>query len=171
MILLDEKTFKALFKEWYPVLCRFSMKYVDDPGVAEDLVQEVFVNLWNSKDTIELESGMAAYLYASAKYNCFRYLNKSHQEAKTIGMHLEKLEETSGENEEYLQLKRLKRLYQAVEQLPEKTKQVFRLSKMEGLTYQEISAFLGVSVKTVEKQMSAALKKLRTELITSQKSE
>lgn len=171
MILLDEKTFKALFKEWYPVLCRFSQKYVEDPHVAEDLVQEVFVNLWNGKDTIELECGISAYLYASAKYNCLRYLNKNQQEEKMIGMHLEKLKETADENEEYHQLNRLKKLFEAVEQLPEKTQQVFRLSRIEGLTYEEISAFLGVSVKTVEKQMGAALKKLRTELAAKQKSE
>jgi len=171
LILLDEKTFKALFKEWYPVLCRYSQKYVADPGIAEDLVQEVFVNLWNSKDTIELESEMPPYLFASTRYNCLRYINRNQKEAKIIGIHLEKIEDSFDENVEYQQLEKLKKLFEAVDQLPDKTRQVFRLSKLEGLTYQEISEFLGVSVKTVENQMSAALKKLRTEMVTKQDSE
>lgn len=171
MILLDEKSFNTLFREWYPVLCRFAFKFIENHDVAEDIVQEVFVNLWKGRMNIELETSISAYLFASTRYNCLYQLKKDQKEVRMLEKQSVDLVLNEDEQIELHQLEQLQQLYLAVERLPVKTKQVFILSKMEGLTYDEIADHLGVSVKTVEKQMSAALQKLRTDLKSKRKSD
>ncbi len=171
MILLDEKSFNTLFREWYPVLCRFAFKFIENHDVAEDIVQEVFVNLWKGRMNIELETSISAYLFASTRYNCLHQLKKDQKKVRMLEKQSVDLVLNEDEQIELHQLEQLQQLYLAVERLPVKTKQVFILSKMEGLTYDEIADHLGVSVKTVEKQMSAALQKLRTDLKSKRKSD
>lgn len=169
--MLDESAFNRLFKEWYPVLCHYAAKYVPDHSIAEDLVQEVFVNLWKSRYTLDPETSLPAYLYASTRHSCFHYIKKNQREARVIEMHMEKLKDEPDEHTSFLKVLRLKQLFEAVDQLPERTKQVFVMAKMEGLTYDEIAGFLGVSVKTIEKQMSSALQKLRAEMKSKEKTD
>jgi RNA polymerase sigma-70 factor, ECF subfamily len=169
--MLDESAFNTLFKEWYPVLCHFAAKFVGDISIAEDLVQDVFINLWKSRNSLDPETNLPAYLYASTRHNCFHQIKKNQREARILEIQQEKVSDEPEEQSSYLHLIRLKKLYDAVDQLPDKTKQVFVMAKMEGLTYEEIAGYLGVSVKTIEKQMGSALQKLRAEMKSKEKTD
>jgi RNA polymerase sigma-70 factor, ECF subfamily len=158
----DQGAFEALFREHYRALCAFARQYMKDAEKAEDLVQDLFFRLWQDRAKIQVTMSVKAYLFASVRNRCLnavavqsrvRSLNDEEDEAV--------FEEDVSEEE---RTHRLARVHAAIEALPEERRKVFKLSRYEGLKYQEIADRLGISVKTVENQMGKALKTLREEL-------
>lgn len=141
----------------------FAATYVKDLAIAEELVQDVFIKVWEKKNELTFNDQLKSYLYTSTKNHCFNYLTKRKIEIKEQDS--ETLYNTKGEAPnplENLTQKETKAKIQAgIQQLPDKCKRVFLLSRNEGMTYKEIAKFLGVSVKTVENQMGYTLKFLR----------
>lgn len=162
---MTAQEFEQLFTQWYAPLCRVAFRRVRDKDVAEDLVQEVFVKVWNRRDFLPHDVEAKPYLYRSV-------LNATLDHLET------RKKEILPEPEEWLGLEALEHadhpiLYQeaeaavreGVESLPPACKDVFMLSRYEEMTYREIAQVLGISVKTVEAQMSKALKALRQHLL------
>ena len=162
---LDKKSFELLFKEYFKQLCFFARKFVSDEDASREIVHDVFINLWEKRDSIDPDKSIKSYLFTSVNNRCLNYLRDNKKFNKDIE-NVEDIKEISNTDfsnkveEAELQNK----INDSINRLPDKCKSVFIKSRFEGLKYNEISEKLGVSVKTVEAQMSKALKILREEL-------
>jgi RNA polymerase sigma-70 factor (ECF subfamily) len=158
----NKLAFDKLFRKYYEQLVRFALGYTHDGLDAEELVQDVFVKLWEQAAHIKVEVSVQAYLYTSVrnkalnviKHDKVRQKFAEQQRANDI-----KTFETQEELPDLNQFRKL--LLLALEKLPERCRTVFEMGKFEGLSYDEIAVYLEISSKTVENQMGLALKKLR----------
>jgi len=149
---------KEIFDQYYSPLCNYATKIISDNVAAEDIVQNVFVQLWenNQLETIE---NYENYLIRATKYKCIDYIRK---EKKYSTLSLDKTNHIIADEDNYILEDDIEPLfYYYVSKLPHKTKEVFLLSRKSGLTYQEIAESLDISIKTVENQMGRALRILR----------
>lgn len=157
----DLHSFEALFREMFKPLCSFALKYVKDLDEARNLVHEVFISVWDKYDTLPDDTNFRSYLFTSVRNRSLNYLRyaKKHLTLEKVSEHTFSEQNTSMETAELE-----KEIELAINSLPEKCRQVFELNRMEGLKYAEIAEKLGISVKTVEAQMSKALNVLREHL-------
>ena len=129
---------------------------------AIELVNDVFVSVWKKKDNLEISDSLKPYLFRAVKNKCI-----NHYQKKVIPMHdIQDIETASSSKaDEQLNYKEsMLRVEQVLELLPPKCKQVFMMSRIDDLSYKEIAEFLDISIKTVENQMSKALKIFRKNL-------
>ncbi len=155
----DVKAFRTLYFRYYPSLYRFVLLRTHSPEVCEDMLQDVFTCLWETRKKLNPRRSIRAYLFRIA-YNKIidAYRKKAFRKTDAV-IDIEANSQESGENPE-LSLQ----VQQAVQKLPEKLAVVFMLSRYEGFRYAEIAQTCGISVKTVEKRLSKALHILRREL-------
>jgi RNA polymerase sigma-70 factor (ECF subfamily) len=161
-----EAYFEALFRTYYKQLCRFSFRIVHDKDKAEDVVQTCFINLWQKKDVLIIQSTFKSYLFRSV-YN--RSINEYARSKKIINEDISVLSEASGSvSDDPLLLMQAeetqKKIDLAIAAMPDGCRTVFMLSREEQLSYKEIAEMLQISVKTVENQMGKALRILREHL-------
>ncbi|MCF8381014.1 MAG: RNA polymerase sigma-70 factor [Bacteroidales bacterium] len=160
--LSDPKTFEALFREFFKPLTHYSLKMVNDLDSAKEIVHTVFISLWENREKISLDIPIRSYLY-TAVHN--RSLNFIRNNKKFYKGDFSDIELTSGENEDkIIEAETDSRITDAINSLPPRCSEIFKLSRLEGKKYKEIANDLGISIKTVEIQMSKALKVLRDEL-------
>ena len=161
--------FEKLYKLYYPKMFAFAKNYVPANEDAENIVQDVFLILWERKEEIEISFTLTTYLFTLVKNRCLNFLRHklieeeyNSQMKEELGFKLYALEtfNYSYQSEEELQ----EVIQRALDTLPERCREVFIKSRIEGLKYKEISDELGISVNTVENQMVTALKKLRVAL-------
>jgi RNA polymerase sigma-70 factor (ECF subfamily) len=161
----DKNAFEVLFKNHYANLCGYALKYVWELDQAEEIVQDLFFNLWNKKSQLYISSSVESYLFRAVRNACLNYLKHKKiqdnyasavQENYSSGIRL------NDNPMETLELQ--KRIDESIESMPPERKKIFLLSRYDGLKYKEIADKLGISVKTVEAQMGKALKYLREEL-------
>lgn len=158
-----KQDFKKLFEQYYNPLCNFANSILNDSPKAEDAVQDVFVKIWNNKEALQNLENPKAYLFQATKNKSIEYLRKLKLNQKLSIENERRLEMSSrinidDEAEKYL-LK--EKLFNSIRQLPPKCGKVFTMSKINGLTYREISEELDISPKTVENQIGRALRLLR----------
>lgn len=157
----DLPSYEKLFRELFKPLCSFAMKYVGDLDEARNLVHEVFITVWEKYDTLPNDTNYRSYLFTSVRNRSLNYLRDQKKH-----LTLEKVPDQSLATEtsliETAELE--KEIELAINLLPEKCRQVFELNRLEGLKYAEIAEKMGISVKTVEAQMSKALRVLREHL-------
>lgn len=158
----DRNAFEALFRLHYAPLCAFAAQYVKDVDKAEDLVQDLFFRLWMERERTKVTSSVKAYLFQAVRNRCLNAL-KTQSRVRSLN---EEIDDATGHEERSEEefTDRSARVHAAIEGLPEERRKVFKLSRNDGLKYQEIADRLGISVKTVENQMGKALKTLREEL-------
>ncbi len=158
----NEPAFDTLFRKYYASLTRFAMMFTKNEDSADEVVQSFFVKFWNQKDDLKINSSVKSYFYTSVRNTALNFLKKE----KTRNIYEEK-NEPEAENETLdIANNKFTEIYEtAVNNLPERTKEVFVLSKNEGLTYKEIAEYLQISTKTVENNMGIAFKKLREMLM------
>lgn len=157
--------FKAVFLRHYEALCNFCWRYTKSKAVSEDLVQEVFADLWDLKDTLDPDGRLKVYLYQAVKNKAYDYLAHQKVVRKYEGDH-------SCEQEEIVHQKKITRedktfikaARRAIDDLPPRAQQTYMLHREDGLTYREIAKVMDITVKTVESQMSRALDILRSRL-------
>ncbi|SFW19442.1 RNA polymerase sigma-70 factor, ECF subfamily [Sinomicrobium oceani] len=160
----DEKAYEYLMNRYYRRLCIYADSLVNDPLAAEDIVQNVFIRLWKKGDFLTVRISLKSFLYKSV-YN--EYIDQYRKNVALLNVekryieHLNTLVES--ENTERNE-KLLKQVFDIIEQLPPKCREIFMLSKKSGLTHIEISEYLGISVNTVENQIGKAFKILRKNL-------
>jgi RNA polymerase sigma-70 factor (ECF subfamily) len=153
--------FEKLFREYFTPLVWYSMKVVKDQDTAREIVHQVYVTLWEKANTIDFSRPVKPYLYTSV-YN--RSVNYLRDHKKFTGE--EKIDQNEFiENTDTLETQESEEIiYAAIADLPDKTRQIFELSRFENKKYKEIADELNISVKTVEARMSEALKILRVKL-------
>ncbi|MFV0592045.1 MAG: RNA polymerase sigma-70 factor [Draconibacterium sp.] len=158
----DTKAFSELFDKYYSPLCFFANKYLSDLDLSRSLVQEVFVDLWVRHEKLNIRFSPKSYLYHSVKNRSIDYLRKE-KKTTSVSRPIETAESVPFRDlMEEAELNN--RINLAIQQLPEKCRQVFVLCRFDGLKYSEIAEKLNISLKTVEMQMGIALKKLRDSL-------
>ncbi|MES2734599.1 MAG: RNA polymerase sigma-70 factor [Bacteroidota bacterium] len=158
-------TVEQLFKRYQPMLFRRAFRLVDEEDVAKDLVQNVFLQLWKNRETIDFGPAIQGYLFKATTHAALNYLDSNkrkrflHQQILRQSSH-----ETTGGTETLAFQELQTNIQQAIERLPPKCKVIFLLSRQEGLPYKQIAEQLDLSLKTVENQMGIALEKLREDL-------
>ena len=159
----QEEGFDAIFRAYYPNLVGFADSILRDPAAAEDTVQEVMLELWRRRSNIVLETSLRAYLFQSTRN---RALNRiRHQRvASRLAPELAAPTPLPSPDRELAEQEMAARVQAAVGELPDRCREVFQLSRVQGLKYAEIAETLGISVKTVEAQMGKALRILRERL-------
>ena len=159
----DREVFDRIFRLYYVQLTNYCMYYVADRDVAEELVQSFFVKLWMRHEDFEIKISLKSYLFKSICNHAYTYLAWQKYQKEHNKKAVEILSMSEMENPfEKLSEKELETLIQqAIEALPEKRREVFLMSRNEGLKNKEIADRLNISVKTVESQMTKALEHLR----------
>ena len=159
----DAGGFDAIFRAHYPGLVGFAESILKDRSEAEDTAQEVMLELWRRRSDITLETSLRAYLFQSTRNRALnrirhqRVVDRADPEVAAPAS-IPRPDQALTEREIHLEVRR------AVADLPERCREVFRLSREQGLRYAEIATALGISVKTVEAQMGKALRLLRDRL-------
>ena len=164
--------FKQFYITWYSRAIYFACEYVDESD-AENIVQDVFLHLYERRDLIDAYTNLTAYLFTSVKNKCLDYLRKqvSEQEAVSemqsefemaLRMKFDSLETLNTNFPDEAGIEKL--LERALQKLPERCRKIFIINKLEGKKQQQIAEELQISVNTVESQMAIAYKKLREEL-------
>lgn len=164
----QKDNFKERFDTYYPMLCRVASGYISDAQECEDIVQECFIAVWNNgKHNLE-EKDFLAYMIRAVKNNCISFLRKQNFQVVSIDEDAEMSRHAAAvTDEEAIENPLSEQLEKILSILPPKCKEVFLLSKMHGLKYQEIAVELGISVKTIENQMGKALKLIREHIKSS----
>jgi RNA polymerase sigma-70 factor, ECF subfamily len=158
----SESAFDELFRKYYKKLVFFAIKILKNQDTATEVVQDLFVNFWEKRHQLEPKISLQAYLYRSVYNNC---VHLSKKEKKFQGDELSLINEPSEDFNNLLENNELEvRIYDLIEQLPPECKKIFKMSRFDELKYQQIADQLNLSVKTVETQMSRALKFLRQKL-------
>ena len=161
---LDKPAFELLFENYFEVLCRFAFGYIKDRDASQEIVQDVFINLWNKRETIDPDRQVKSYLYTSVKNRCLNYI-RDNKKFRSFYLDVEVEMEIPDTNPDLFSENETKiKIENALDKLPEKCRQVFELSRFEEMKYKDIADNLGISVKTVEVQISKALRILREEL-------
>lgn len=162
----DKDSFARLFHSYYPDLCNFVLRYTRSPAVSEDLIQDIFLDIWHSRKTLSSEGSIKSYLYKSARNKALNHLkhkrivNKWEKESQLFEFEVAKSPAAEIHNRESFSEIECA-IKKAIEQLPDRRKMIFLLSREEGLTYQEIADVLDISVNTVETQISRSITIIR----------
>ncbi|MEM6264822.1 MAG: RNA polymerase sigma-70 factor [Bacteroidota bacterium] len=158
----NRRAFEEVFRLYYEPLCRFCLRFLQSQEEAEEVVQDLFVAFWEKKNELELTVSIKSYLYRAARNRSLNVIK--HQQVKdryvgeTTFLMRHSYEEVSFTSELEAAIAK------GIDALPERCREIFLLSRHEGLKYREIADLLGISPKTVEVQMSKALKSLREHL-------
>jgi RNA polymerase sigma-70 factor (ECF subfamily) len=160
----DHAAFDAIFRQWYEPVVRSANRVLHDPGVAEELSQDVFLELWRRRETLAPDSSVAGYLMQAVRNRALNHLRHL-QVQKKSAIYVEALSEPAEHADADTQAGELQdAIREAIEALPPRTREVFLMSRERNLRYSEIAEQLGVTVKAVEANMSRALRQLREKL-------
>ena len=161
----DKRAFELVFNQYYNVMVLYAARFMDTREEAEEIAQDVFVKFWEKCDSLSEDSSIKSYLYRSVHNSCLNSLK--HEKVKDgYRQHMIHFMESTYQNEftegdpDHLR----NRITTEIDKLPPRCAEIFKLSRFEGLKYQEIADHLEISVKTVEVQMGKALKVLRENL-------
>ena len=160
----DGKVIEVIFKRYYVFLCRVLVRVLKDENMSEDLAQEVLYDIWRKRKTIHINTSLKAYLRRAAINKALNFIRDRKikwEGEEQVPVQISKFINAPQqiEADELQQF-----INEAIDALPERCRLIFSLSRFEEMTYQEIANHLDISIKTVENQISKALKLLRNSL-------
>lgn len=172
---MSEEHFEELFCNFYPKLLAYAISILNDKQAAEDIVQEVFLYMWEKRENLQVDTGFYSYIFQSTYTKCVDYIRKDSRLDKREQQSILKFAE---EYQSYIEndahpIKELfskdfnEKLSELLEQLPEARRQVFKLAYLDGLKAREIAVKLEMPQRTVESHIYLTLKFLRTQLSPS----
>ena len=169
----DESAYEMLFKLYYADLCKYAITFLRVAELAEEVVQETFMDIWEKRQEIEIRKSWRAYIFRCVHNKCLSFLARagrmtrsdieiseeiiSHHKLACLKLDPEVLDKLFTEE-------MMESFQKALDELPPQCRKIFMLSRDERLSYQEISRKTGISMNTVKTQMKRALKKLRASL-------
>ena len=156
--------FDFIFNYYYSGLCAYARRWVDDPDTAEDLVQDFFVGLWINSSKLEISSSLKSYFFTSVKNTAVNYLKHVKVKERYGNQVLASSGCEESVNWEFTEPELTELIERGMAKLPPRCREIFILSRFEGKDNGNIADMLGISKRTVELQISNALKTLRTEL-------
>lgn len=164
--LLKDNKIEALnlmYDQYYHSVIKIAFKITHDQDVAKDMVQELFLNIWVKHNQLSIQKPIKFYLIRSIINRCMNYLRDDHKRKRSSINVTSKVNDNYGEQSlRYEDLKRL--VEESLNMLPPRCKLIFGLSRWQGMSNSEISSYLGISIKAVEKQITKALKHLKNNL-------
>jgi len=161
----DERAFRILFNRHWEALYVFAFSIIEDKTTAKDITQEVWISFWERRKKIKNDN-IKAYLYRSIRFRVYKELRDN----KKLNSQIELIENiiSSTNTEDIINLSDTNSIVQhSISKLPPRSKEVFELSRFEGLSNQEISIKLGISKRTVETHISNSLKHLRRDVVVA----
>ncbi len=159
----DQNDYKILFDRYYSWLYNYVYKLSHDSSLSEDLVQNVLLRLWEKKSSLNITTSLKNYLFRACHNEFLMHLRKKKKEYDALDtLKWEALFDMYNDNDENQLEANWLKLEKAIEQLPKKCKEVFKLSRLEQKKHKEIAQILGISTKTVEVHISKALRFLKT---------
>jgi len=159
----DEQAFQRFYVDHYRIFLLAAIKYLPDQGQALEVVNDVFVTIWEDAAAIEIQTSLKSYIHRAVINRCLNILvkNKRDRQRRQQALRIsEEVPESRSLEENELKV----RLYKEIDQLPEQCRKVFKLSRFEGKKKHEIADELGLSVKTVKNHLNRALKALHKAL-------
>ncbi|MBL0102380.1 MAG: RNA polymerase sigma-70 factor [Bacteroidetes bacterium] len=160
----DENAMESLFRNYYKRLCTYANTLLNDSDESEEIVQQVFVQMWEKREQMEINTSVPAYLFRAVRNNSLNRIK--HQKVRR--MYAEEVTALSSNSEPSSAMtfrnELQSQIHSAIESLPEQCRLIFKLSRFEELKYSEIAEQLGISIKTVENQMGKALRIMREKL-------
>lgn len=162
----DPNAFEQLFKLHYSNLCSYLRIIIKEREVIEDIVQELFVYIWENRNNFSPKGNIKSYLFKAVRNKAINYYK--HETVKlnsTEELKLIYFSETNNVEKQYDAKEINQLITKSVTLLPEKCREIFTLIKFNGFTYQETAEILNLSIKTIENQMGRALIKLRELLL------
>lgn len=161
----NQREFQEIYHQFFNGLANYAFSILKDKDAAKDVVQDVFLDLWNKREILIIKTSLEAYLVRSVKFKSIDFIRKDKTKQQYIAnvTPLSSLQ-TATEDDNSLEDERKQQLSYAIAQLPTKCRQVFMLSRGSGYTYKEIAEEMEISVKTVENQISRAFNLLRQKL-------
>lgn len=160
----DLKAYERVFNEYYGTLCLFAKNMLGDTDQARDIVQDVFVTLYTNKSTLQINKSLKSYLFKCVYNACLNSLKQQ----KVYALHQQYLKENAvliSDDDMVVRAELEERIRFAVESLPDQCRRIFKMKRYEGMKNSEIASELGISIRTVETQISKALNILRANLI------
>ncbi len=160
--MMNKRRFETEFRKLYLPLGMYALRYVGDTDSAEDTVQNAFLKAWQAIGNGSDIADFKAFMYRCVRNECISFLRR---QERFVGIEeVPEVEDTDIDTSE-----RDARIWRAIDELPDRCREVFLLSKRDGLSNEEIAAELDISVKTVKNQMTKAFSRLRTALSPAHK--
>ena len=159
----DKKTFDSVFTYYYSGLCAYAYKYIKDRSRVEDIVQDFFVSFWADCMDIEVNGPLKSYFLSAVKNRCLDEIKHENIKSRYTNHVINLSSEIEGENG-YAEAELLEIIEIRIANLQPRTREIFTMSRFQGKSNKEISALLGISKRTVEIQISTALKELKKHL-------
>ena len=161
----DEEAFSSLFREYYEQLYLFAGRFVKDPQSAENIVQDVFVRLWEQRTKLVITSNVKSYLFTAVKNHSLNHI-KREKRLVTIDEQLDIAKNCIGSPEdEFIRNESFLSVQKAIDSLPEKCRMIYLMKRYDDLSYIEIGEILGITVNTIKTQMKRAIKTLNEKLV------
>ncbi|WP_276345587.1 RNA polymerase sigma-70 factor [Daejeonella sp. JGW-45] len=161
----DKPSFDRVFLKYFKNLHAYAMKFAGEKDMAEEIIQNVFCRIWEKRGQLKADGYLRAFLYRSVHNECVNYIRHRKVRSSFQVYYVGKPELNESNLAEELGASELeRRLYAAINELPEECASVFQMSRFEQLRYGEIAAELDIPLKAVEYQMGKALKILRIKL-------
>jgi RNA polymerase sigma-70 factor (ECF subfamily) len=169
----NSKSFELVFKTYYRRLCTFAFNYTQQLEMAEDIVKDFFEAFWINKEKLEIKTSLSGYLFCSVRNSCINYLERDKRRKKTVSIEdLSRMEIKCSEpysNDYFLgdifERELEQKISVAIEKLPAGCREIFKLSRIEGLSHKKISEKLKISENTVKVQIYNALKYLKEAIL------
>ncbi|MBS0029597.1 RNA polymerase sigma-70 factor [Chitinophaga sp. 22321] len=161
----NKDVFEAVFKQFAPSMYNIAVKYVKNEDDANDMVQDVFLNLWKGAENLDERAPINHYLARATVNTCLNRIKKEQRQEVYAKEQLHRAN-PAADNHSQLEHKELEAHYRsALEKLPEQCRRVFEMSRLKGLSPAEIAEQLNISINTVYAHLTTALKRLRVDLI------
>ncbi|WP_257668123.1 RNA polymerase sigma-70 factor [Parapedobacter tibetensis] len=161
----DDLAFKALYLRYWKKLLYFAAQKTGDFADAENIVQDIFVSLWEKRETLRLTSTLDHYLFVSVKYRVIKLLDRKRSQRLHADRNAATHDILDDSTQQYLDFEELRhRLEELIGTLPEKSELIYRMNKEEGMSHKEIGSELGMSEKAVNARLVRIKKTLRTGL-------
>jgi RNA polymerase sigma-70 factor, ECF subfamily len=157
----DQTALECLFEKYYYRLCDFAFQYVRSVELAEEVVSDVFLKIWENRHTIDIKTNFKAYIFTATRNQALNYLEKEKRDREDLDDILPGKSSDNYHPDEELIFQELENHIEVlINKLPPRRKLIFKLSLIEGFTYREIADILSISIHTVQNQMVQAVKKL-----------
>lgn len=161
----DKEAFRFFFEKYYPDLVNLVNLYLHDSMISEEIVQDIFIYLWEKKKQIKIESSLKSYLLRASKNKSLNYIRNEKIKLEIHGRLADLHKGAIEMPDSVMDTNQLRDVINAaICGLPERCREIYLMGKEKNMSYKEIADELGISVKTVEVQMGKALKKLREQL-------
>ena len=159
-----ENAYARLFNEYYRPLSIFASTYINDLESAKEIVQDLFVYLYENRKSLVITTSLKSYLFQSVRNRCLNHIKHLQVERKHLDQIAHDPQSTEDLHAKIAETELEYRIFQIVSELPPKCREIFQMSRVKGKKNKEIADLLQISVRTVETQISNALKVLREKL-------